>query len=102
MRLIISPEAADDLRTIGAHIAEDNPLRARSFVAELQTACHQLLQMPRAFPVVASHDNAALHRRAFKGYLIFYRAGEDRLEIVRIIHSARDHMRLLFDPQDSP
>jgi toxin ParE1/3/4 len=36
MRVVISPLAERDLEAIGDYIAEDNPARALSFVAELR------------------------------------------------------------------
>ena len=39
MRVAVSPLAERDLETIGDYIAEDNPLRALSFIAELRAQC---------------------------------------------------------------
>jgi len=36
MKLLITPLAAFDLEEIGDYIAQDNPFRAASFVAELR------------------------------------------------------------------
>ncbi len=36
MRLQFSPKSADDLEEIGDYIARDNPVRAASFVDEIE------------------------------------------------------------------
>ena len=42
MRVTVSPLAERDLETIGDYIAEDNPARALSFVAELRAQCTKI------------------------------------------------------------
>lgn len=44
MRVEISPLAERDLESIGDYIAEDNPVRALRFVAELRTSLRQNCQ----------------------------------------------------------
>lgn len=48
------------------------------------------------WPALADRRAGGLRRRLHAGYLIFYRVGTDRVEIVRIIHGARDYPSLLF------
>ncbi len=99
MLVWLSPDAAAELETIGDYIARDNPRRAVSFVAELRAACLGLADMPRAFPLVARYAHLGVRHRAHGHYQIFYRAeGEPvtRIEILHIIHGARDHTALLF------
>jgi toxin ParE1/3/4 len=42
MQLLITPLAAFDLEEIGDYIAHDNPIRARTFVAELRAHCEKI------------------------------------------------------------
>lgn len=53
MQLLITPLAAYDLEEIGDYIAQDNPVRAGSFVAELRAiflkSCYDLLMAPTVF-----------------------------------------------------
>jgi plasmid stabilization system protein ParE len=49
-RLVFAPAARDDLLTIGLYIAEDNPGRADSFVAELEATARQIVEWPGSFP----------------------------------------------------
>ena len=36
-----------------------------------------------------------MRRRIFAPYVIFYRVGKTQLTLVRIIHGARDYLRIL-------
>jgi toxin ParE1/3/4 len=82
--------------TLADYIARDNPVRARTFVAEVRTARMGLGDTPLAFPVVPRHAESEIRRRPFGRYLIFYRVMPDRVAIVHILHSAQDYEPLLF------
>lgn len=43
MRLLITPLAVFDLEEIGDYIAQDNPIRAGTFVAELRAHCNDVI-----------------------------------------------------------
>jgi toxin ParE1/3/4 len=52
-RLIISPRAATDLEEIAEYIARDNPVRAASFVAELEATWRAVAATPELYPARA-------------------------------------------------
>ena len=88
-RLVFAPAARDDILTIGAYIADDNPARAESFVAELEAAARHVAERPRSFPSrneISAGLRAAVHGR----YLLLFRELEDEVRIVRVVHGARD------------
>jgi toxin ParE1/3/4 len=88
-RLGFAPAARDDLRAIGAYIAQDNPVRALSFVAELEAKARQIAETPRGFPMredISAGLRAAVHGR----YLLLFRELEDEVRIVRVVHGMRD------------
>lgn len=91
----LSPRAVADLESIADYIAEDNPVRARSFVLELQARCRRLKDHPlqgRAVAILGFEGRVL----SFKGYLILYRAMEAAVVVDRIVHGARD-LAALFD-----
>jgi toxin ParE1/3/4 len=49
MQLLITPLAAFDLQEIGDYIAQDNPVRAGSFVAELRAHCEKICLNPAGY-----------------------------------------------------
>ena len=49
MQLLITPLAAFDLEEIGDYIAQDNPIRAGPFVAELRAQSEKICLHPAVF-----------------------------------------------------
>ncbi|MGA9794893.1 MAG: type II toxin-antitoxin system RelE/ParE family toxin [Rhizomicrobium sp.] len=96
MRVRFSIRAKADLFGIGAWIERDNPARAASFVEEIAHACFGLADMPLAFALLAGHEESGIRRRPYGAYLIFYIVGSERIDIVRVLHGARDYEQLLF------
>ena len=99
MKVIIQPQAQDNLVEIGVYIGRDNPRRADSFVDEIRARCHSLGDMPRAYPLVPRHESTGIRRCPFRDYLIFYRVTAEAVEVIHILHGARDIDVLLF-PDD--
>jgi toxin ParE1/3/4 len=89
-------EAAADLERIGDWIAGSNPIRAVTFVDELDERCRHLTDMPQAYPSVPRHEGSGLRRVPHGNYLIFYRVESDVVVIVRVLHAARDYRAILF------
>ena len=48
--VVFSPAASADLKAIGLYIADDNPDRAVTFVAELEMRARKIGEHPLAFP----------------------------------------------------
>ena len=48
--IVFSPAASADLKAIGLYIADDNPDRAVTFVAELEMRARKIGEHPLAFP----------------------------------------------------
>lgn len=94
MRVVLSPQALDDLAEIGDWIGRDNPDRARTYVEELRQACRDLDTFPRAYPAALQFGPAA-HRRLYGNYLIIYDVGDDFVSVLTVVHAARDLDRLI-------
>jgi plasmid stabilization system protein ParE len=99
VKVIISRSAERELEEIGDWIARDNPDRAASFVMELQEACRAIGLRPRAYPLVDGSRDPLLRRKVHGNYLIFYDVGASHIEILHVLHGARDYESLLF-PED--
>jgi len=87
--LVILPAARADLIEIGDFIALDDPGRAASFVAEIEAKMRVAAERPMSFPARDElHEGlrAARHGR----YLIFFVEQEDEVQVVRVLHGARD------------
>jgi toxin ParE1/3/4 len=99
-RLLLSPRAVADLEEIADYIARDNPIRAASFVAELEAKCRAVVASPGLYP--ARTDLAPRLRMAVHGrYVVLYRdladenADENIVRVERVLHSARNLPRLI-------
>lgn len=99
MKVELSDNAVSDLNEITDWIASDNPLRAATFIGEIRERCKRLGVMPRAYPLVPRNEDTGVRRCPFREYLIFYRVTADAVEILRVLHGARDIDALLF-PED--
>jgi toxin ParE1/3/4 len=96
MKLVITDEASADLFAIGEWISVDNPRRALSFVDELKARCNRLIDAPQAYPLVPRHEASGVRRLPHGNYLIFYRVRDNTVEIVHVLHGARDYEAILF------
>lgn len=86
--------AERDLVDIGNFIARDNPTNAAQFIERLEEHCELLA----AHPLMGRVRDAlvpGLRSLSFGRYVIFYRALDDGVEIVRVLHAARDLRRAL-------
>lgn len=95
-RLVLSPRAAIDLEEIAEYIARDNPVRAASFVAELEDKCRAVAADPELYP--ARSDLARGLRMAVHGrYLVLYRdlPAENAVRVERVVHGSRNLPRLM-------
>ena len=90
MKVRLARSAKADLSAIADWIGEDNPQRAASFVRELYERCMSLAHRPKRFPVARHVESVAVRKLSHRDYLIFYAVLDDQVEIIHIIHGARD------------
>lgn len=95
--LKIRPKARSDLANIAAWTKLDNPEASLAFRA----AVEQELELLRLHPFLGRlrhFRNRGLRSwrvSHFEKYLIFYRPTDTALEVVRVLHGARDLQRIL-------
>jgi len=94
MKVVLTQAALADLRDIGHWIALDNPERAVTFVRELGEKCLDLGEHPLLYPL-APEIGQEVRKRRHQRYLILYRIAGSRIEILHVVHGARDY-RTLF------
>ena len=95
MKVVVSRAAERDLHGIKSEIARAAPRRAETYLDELLDACERIGLTPLGCPVVPRYEAAGYRRSVHGNYLIFYRVRDERVEIVRILHGARDYERIL-------
>jgi toxin ParE1/3/4 len=88
----ITHAAEADLEEIGDFIAQGNPVRALSFVAELRAVCADLDRFPEAHRFADGLAEAGVRRHAHSRYEIYYRADGRGVDVLRVLHQARDYL----------
>lgn len=94
VKLVILPAARADLIDIGDFIALDNPPRAASFVAEIETKIMEIGARPGSFQKRDDLHKGVRHARHGR-YLIFFIEKGDEVQIVRVLQGSRDLPGLL-------
>ncbi len=89
---LFSPEAEADLIEIIAYIAAADPVAARKLIAAIQNACDKLVRMPSLGHrrEDLTPDPEVFFSCVRNRYLIVYRKAIRPLQIVRVLHGARD------------
>ena len=93
--VILTPQAREDVKQIAAYIAEHSPQSSMVFRQTLENIYEVLLDLPEIGTIHNFHNPEMkglrmLPVRKFTKYLIFYRSTPEGLEIVRVVHGARD------------
>lgn len=89
LQIRISPRASSDLIEIWSYIADDSVTNADAFIDKL----YETIQLLARQPGSGRHREElapGIQSFPFGRYIIFYRAVTDAIEIVRVLHGARD------------
>jgi len=99
-RVIIREAAKRDVAKQWDYLRERNPDAAERYVAAVQAMFERLLATPGMGPL-REYGNPTLSGMRMKSvadfnkYLIFYRPVDDGIEIIRVLHSARNIAAIL-------
>jgi len=99
-RIIITPKASQDIDDHFMYISSRNQNAALRFFDAVRETLANLARMSEIgvfYPInnVRLEELRRWSVKGFEKYLIFYLSFEDRILIVRILHSARDIERIL-------
>src|SRR5207248_9944802 len=94
-RLLVRPLAEDDIDKIAARIAKDNLSAALRFYERVEETLNLLNVWPHCGAIRTSKNPALEGLRSypipgFRSYLLFYLPVKKGIEVVRVIHVARD------------
>lgn len=86
--------AEEDLLDIWEHIADDSLDAADGFLDEIAEVCHRLAENPLAG---RAREELAVNLRSFPvgNYVVFYQPIENGINVIRVLHGARDLPELL-------
>jgi len=91
-----SPQARIDLKDIYRQIAEHNPAAASGVLRHIGTKAGLMAESP-LIGQAAEELAPQLRRLPVGAYLIFYRPTDFGIEVVRVLHGARDIDALFQD-----
>lgn len=97
VRVILSASAQQDIAEALAYITPDSPRAAGLLARRLKAAAMELTSRAKLYPVVLHAKEEAIRRRAVGSYTIYFRLTADRVEVLRILHAARDRTEELGD-----
>ena len=97
-------EVPRDLLELSLYIAQDNPEAAHRFLQAAEETFQDLERLPKIGATREFQDDRLSGMRiwlvkGFPRHLIFYRPIEDGVEIIRVLHSARDIKGLFSDEE---
>jgi toxin ParE1/3/4 len=98
--VIKGPQAEHDLDEQATYLQQDSPRVAIRFLEQAEKTFNALDGMPGMGTPYGSDHPRLLELRCFrvsgfKNHLVFYRPIEDGIEIVRVLHGARDIRSIL-------
>ena len=84
------------------HLLDERPTAAGRFVDAVEGAFQRLSEMPevgtrRTFKSPRLRDVRVWPVPGFEKYLVFYRITPERVEVIRVLHGARDLGRIFGD-----
>jgi toxin ParE1/3/4 len=94
-QILKTPQAVDDLLEIASFIAADNLDAAERFLDAAEAAFAQLAALPSIgapvpFASLLTQGVRVWRVEGFERYLIFYVASKHSIQVIRILHTARD------------
>ena len=87
-------QAEEDILAIAEHIALDNPTAAASWLDKIEQTIALLATQPFMGQAV-DHIRPGLRRLSQGNYLLFYEPRNDGVNLVRVLHGAREIESLL-------
>src|ERR1700710_1555194 len=96
-RYVLTEPAAEDIRQIVAYLRPRSRDAAKKVPATLRAAMRKLADFPHIGHSRDDVPNRGLRFWSIYSYLIAYRADAKPLEIIRVLHGARDVGRIFAE-----
>lgn len=104
MKIAYKSAAVHDLHVTADYIAHTlkNPKAAQKWAASVLRAVSLLAENPQMGAALQEKFDIKTDLRYFivSKHFVFYRVGEEQIEIVRILDGRRDYMALLFQEKE--
>lgn len=99
--------AREDVVQYGVYLAQHSITAAEQFVDAVERACQELLEFPGmgAMARLRAADVRNVRKLSVPGFanlIIFYRERDDGIEVLRVLHGARDIESILAEEEPEP
>src|SRR4051812_27893368 len=94
-RILRTPNAIADLDGIWDHIARDSHAAADRLIDDLYDRFVLLSKNPEIGELQPMLADGTYRRFTYRNYVIYYYPLQDGIVLVRVLHGAQDHERLL-------
>lgn len=93
-RVLRTTQAHEDLLEVWLHVARDSLERADRLIDAIERRCQLVAEFPE---MGRSREElmAEVRSTVVRPYVVFYRVVEDGIEVLRVVHGARDISRML-------
>ena len=92
MKVSFSRLASQDLQSIVSYIAKDDLNAAIALIDDIEAFCFGLLADN---PALGKPYGKAMRQAIKRGYRIIYQTTGNNIEIIRILHPARNHQNIM-------
>jgi toxin ParE1/3/4 len=93
--VVRTPAAIEDLKEIVGYIAFDNVAAAAKWLDEMEALFALLATQPLMGTELQSRRHGPIRQHAHGQYVVYFRGAGEGVEIVRVLHGARDHRSLI-------
>jgi toxin ParE1/3/4 len=94
-QVLRTEEALADLRQIALYIAHENSASASGWLAEMEQLFSILARQPRIGKRMRTKRFGTVRQFSRGNYVVYFKPLADGVEILRVLHGARDHKRIV-------
>lgn len=94
-RIIWSHTAATDVEAIMEYLRHSSPFYSKQFILKVRTAAKNLKTFPERGRHIPEYSDSDLREIFVDSFRLFYRVSAEEVEIVGVVHMARDISQLL-------
>ena len=98
-KINISDDACFDIDEIFSYVSQENKKAAKELRKRIYDGIKGLQEFPFKHPAVLEEDAPGAERgyryMVIQPYIVFYRVLDDRIVIVRVLHSKQNWLRLI-------
>jgi len=102
MRLEWTDPAVEDLQDIVDYIARDSSFYADVVAERIVLAVERLASFPRSGRIVPEADDPRIREVIVQSYRVMYRVKQRMVQVLAVLHSARDLAAMTPKPWDAP